>query len=372
MANQPFDQTIINALERPTSSDLNQAQGQAHADVRMLASKLFQVVGTTEGQEGFVGDSFKVVPTSPASMNVQITNGIGFQNGSTETDIGGIAGLTDAYPYKALTISNRIVPIAALPSAGEYRYDLIQVRVPTNTERLANQQSKDIYNPTLNSFNATNVYKTLSSDLTGATIETILYNGTPSGNYQIVYKKGEPATSSPTPPSADAGYLPLAYILVNYATTAISTTQITDLRAILGTTPVYYFALDAVSGNISSTSWTSLGGLTLNKKRIREGLARIRIQPTSDGLLSYFYADNVGASDSSVQVKIQCTEQYTAFDRTFVFSTACPPNTRITIPFPTIEDNFPAGTYNISVSVKCGVSAVTINYDQLVLFVAQG
>lgn len=366
MANQPFDQTIINALERPTSSDLNQAQGQAHADVRMLASKLFQAFGATAGQEGFVGDSFAVVPTSPASTSVVITNGIGFQNGSTETDIGGIGGLTDAYPYKTLTISNRVVPVAAPPSvAGDERWDLIEVRVPTGTERLTNQQASDIYNPTLNSFNATNVYKTLSSDLTSADIETIPYNGTPDGNHLIVYKTGF-AEYVAGRPVVDAGYLPLGYIYRQNG--APNATVFEDARTTLGVTPNYGFGF-SITDVYGSTSWTRINGLSVFLK-LRDGLTRIRVQPQSNGFSAYLNALSTSADDDSIFFKFRITG---TTSREFVFIYPIPKQLtgETIIPMPAIEDFFQSGYHSIQAWVK-GSGTSTLRVSNLTLFVSQG
>lgn len=234
MANKPFDYRITNPLERPTSSDQNIAQGQEHADARLVMRRMFYDGGGTGtgSMEGFFPRDFPVYPTSPASLSVDMYPGLGFQNGAAETDIGGIAGLNDSYTYKPVVSSTIInIPVATPPAtAGQYRYDLIQVRALQNTERLTDSTTTDIYSPSLNSFGGASKYKTLTADLVGQSIQVVPHTSTPTG--PIVYMTG-PESSTPVFPTASTDYLPVAYVLVSYGATTIVSGDIVDARPLL-------------------------------------------------------------------------------------------------------------------------------------------
>ncbi len=237
MANKPFDYTVINPLERPTSSDLNQLQGQAHSDVRLLAKKLFES-SIGDMQDGFLATSFKVLPF--IDLNVTIYNGLGFQVGAAESNIGSIVGLNDDFTYKVFSTETRSISLAAPPvTPGMRRRDLIEVRALTDAERLTDSTTTDIYNPSLNLFGGATRYKTLTSDLTNVTPQQIAYSAT--GTAAIVYKIGqEVATSNweDAPiPTVDAGYLAVAAIRLATGDVSISTGRIEDLRNLLAVSP---------------------------------------------------------------------------------------------------------------------------------------
>lgn len=393
MANQPFDYTIINALERPTSNDLNQAQGQAHADVRLLARQLFQLPGSNLGQGGFVGDSFQVIPSFPNAMTVDIRRGIGFRESTAETNIGGIAGLSDAYDYKVLTIQDRTITVPPPNTPLSLRIDLIQVRELENAERLTNTQSKDIYNPSLNSFNSTSVYKTLTSDLTDVAVQTIAYTDT--GTDPVVYKTGQSVFSSPTAPSVDPGYLAVAYIAVSGSTTAITSAEITDARNLLktpytvgGMIPAgtdkqiimsdgsswtaadrwnYSYKFQGSTSSIASSSYIHITDLDLTLT-LWPGLSRIRLQPQPDAVESRLSCVNTNAYTGYAYIKVEVVG---ATSRTYVFKHAVGTQTEIALPYPAIEDYFDGGSYNIKVYGKVTNPNMTLTVENLVLFVGQ-
>lgn len=233
MANKPFEYTIINPLERPTSTDINQLQAQAHYDVRLLAEQLFA------GAEGFVGDSAKAVPLSVPSLGFSWTPGIMFTVGTAENNIGAISGLSDSYLYKATNIAYRPFNVTTAPATSGYvRYDLLEVRALTGSERLTDSTSVGIFNPSLGSFNvATSKYKTLTSSLDPlTTVEEIAYNVT--GTAPLVYKSGQeiayPGAWSLVPkPTVDSGYLAVAYIRRFEGQTEITSGVIEDARTLL-------------------------------------------------------------------------------------------------------------------------------------------
>lgn len=256
MANKPFDYTIINPLERPKSADLNQMQGQAHSDVRMLARQLFKSPSSLylPPAEGFVSDSFYVTRYTGV-FGFQFRPGIGFQNGTTNTSIGGISGLNDSFAYKPVVMSDfRQVtfPGDHECAAGYKRIDLVQVRCLPSTDgsttsaQLADSQSTDILAPTTQSFNSTDKFKTLTFDLLGADIQYAAPGDTL--NSPIVVKKGVavPVWSSAIPPTPDAGYLAVAQISIGDTTDPLTSSDIDDQRNVLSVSGIDYS--DTVKG----------------------------------------------------------------------------------------------------------------------------
>lgn len=231
MANQPFEYRIINPLERPTASDLNIAQGQSHYDVRQLAYELFG------RQNGFLGYSFNPEPNAPIpDDSVWLQQGVAFQLGTAESNIGGIIGLNDAYLQKAVNTANKNIPVSEAPALpGLKRYDLIQIRALEDTERLADSTATNIYNPALNSFSSPFKDKTLTSSLTDI-LPVYTAAGDPvtaplsyvSGNAGV-YAAWEDVPK----PAVTTGYLGVAYIKREYGQTAITAADIEDARTLL-------------------------------------------------------------------------------------------------------------------------------------------
>jgi len=233
MANKPFEYTIINPLERPTSTDINQLQAQAHYDLRQFAYEIFG------RQNGFLGYSFNPEPYSPPTDSFSVQQGVAFQFGLAENTFGTppIPGLVDSYQQKAVTTTVREINAQPVPAgAGEKRYDLLMIRAPAGDERLTNPQNVGIFNPTLGTFgiSATSKYKTLTSSLDEFTIESITSAQTPTA--PIVYKSGNVFTGAWDPvnkPSVNVGYLGVAYIQRYAGQTEIVAGDIEDARTLL-------------------------------------------------------------------------------------------------------------------------------------------
>ena len=197
MANSPFDQRIINQLERPTSSDLNIAQGQINANVRAFARQLLQFSqsnwGTGTGPGGALGNSFIIrAAATPNLAEVTMTRGVGFASFTPSIEnIGGITGLSTNLDYPVIYSADRVLALSGVtaPAAGTCRRDVIAIRAIGQSEQgLDDVESTDIYNPSLNAFAATDVAKTLTADLTTQNLEVIESTGTPTG--ALVYIKG--------------------------------------------------------------------------------------------------------------------------------------------------------------------------------------
>lgn len=403
MANKPFDYTITNPLERPSSSDLNQAQGQAHADVRLLAQKLFEASETP--QDGFVGSSFKPSETFPGSDSVAIVGGVAFQTKAAENNIGGIAGVTDAFTYKALTIDTcEFLILTGAASPGMYRKDLLQVRAMQDTERLGGATVTDIYNPSLNTFGAAPRYKLLTSNLTGQVPQIV--SGPNVGTAPVVVKQGVegPVLAALTPPAPDPGYLPVAIVswfdlpsiigvtdarpilglsadklADNSVTTsklvdgAVTTAKIADgsvTAAKIGTgqiTPAKIgtiFAFDSAP----ATSFNSLTYTELFSLNITTTGDYMKIGLQSGGDYKFRGYNNISLDDRIISIKVEVTGPTT---RDYIYTYGIMGLKYADVPPFHIMDIFSPGAYTIKLYGKVSHTSVTVDVDDVVLVAYQ-
>ena len=260
MANFPLETVIINPLERPTSKDINQAQMQAHADMRMLVREMFY--GQYDSfSEGFVGDSFKPFVTNGVARQLSFTNGVFFQfNSNAENNIGGIQGLTDAYPYKAAfnyASNTIIIPINEPPAVeGQSRIDRIEVRVPFGDERLKDSTSVGIFNSTLKTFSSDNKYKLLSSTLTTDDVQTIAAGSSDPAAQPIIYHVGT-ASATPVAPAFTPGYLTVALVTSTYGQANLLAGDISDERLLLKLNPTVGGTGSSVIGDAGAVAYSN-------------------------------------------------------------------------------------------------------------------
>jgi len=225
VANNVFDQTILNVRERPLSSDLNQAQSQLYRTIRALLRYQFARQNAVNGvgtvQSGFIGDAFQVYADSPASLTVFVRPGIGFISDVSDVpvDIGGIVGLDDREQYKPLVLSEA-QSFAITPDGADPRIDIVEV---TYDRRAENPLSRDIFTATSPyNFVATAVNKTLAWIQNGRT--------SIDGSSKINYKTGTPAPV-PVAPSVTAGYTKIGEVYVPAAAASVATLR--DTRKIV-------------------------------------------------------------------------------------------------------------------------------------------
>lgn len=247
MANRPFDQRIINLLERPTSSDLNIAFSQLNAATGVLLTALTQAgryAGTGSAQTGCVGSSFLLFPAIPSDMTILMSPGLGrVQDGSTQLNIDSILGLNNLLQntvYSGVrTDSSERFTVPAGPGAGFFRRDVIAIRRPVSTEGLDDYTETDIYDSGIEAFDSVLKPKTYTADSSQLPISVINYNETPTD--PVVYIKGEvQAYSTPddilsaTPPYATGfSYLNIGVINVVESPTSIGYGQLIDARRVL-------------------------------------------------------------------------------------------------------------------------------------------
>jgi hypothetical protein len=228
VGNNAWDQTSINVRERPLSSDVNGEASQINRTLRellryLLAGRASNSVLTNAPATGFLGDSFRVGPESPAAMGVVVRAGYGFMDNLSDVaaDIGGCLNLNDLSAYKPMFLgtSQSLTVPAADPS--NPRIDIVEVKYD---RRLTDNTSRDVLNTGTGAFDPTLVNKTLAWIQDGRT--------SLNGSASINYKTGTPA-GVPAAPSTSAGYVKIAEILVDAAATSIAENKIKDTRSLL-------------------------------------------------------------------------------------------------------------------------------------------
>lgn len=278
MANNPFDQRIINQLERPTSSDLNIAQGQINANVRAFARSLFQSTqsawGTGTGPSGAIGNSFLIRAASvPSLTTVTMTRGVGFAAyADTVQNLDGITGLNTNFDYPVIYTEDRELDLsgAANPSAGTCRRDVIAIRAIGQSEQgLADQGDTDIYEPLLEAFQSASRYKTLTANLKDQLI-TVLDNTLPTTQPIVCIKGAERAYSvpddllnAPITAATVTGYINIAVINRYAGQTEITESDIVDYRLIVAPGGQLTITGSANMGASGNTPGAALSNVTI-------------------------------------------------------------------------------------------------------------
>lgn len=232
MANNPFDRVLINLRERPLSPDHNQLQSEIDRTIREVLDRLMLPRATSASdislgtpRTGFIGDGFKVRPMNPASMQVQVTPGLGFFVDATDTpsSIGGVASVDDLSRFKPLYLPTAALLSIPAADATNPRLDIIEVR---HNRGITDTASRDVLNPVTGQFVPTSVQKTLTWNMAGSTGNVT----TPaSSTAAISYKAGIP-NASPAAPPTTTGYVKIAEVLVNATVTSVDANRLKDLR----------------------------------------------------------------------------------------------------------------------------------------------
>lgn len=235
MADKPFDRQIINPRERPVSGDPNQQATYSDLALRALLSELYAVRDPTSAsgaslgpQTGFIGDGYRVKPSSPTSMVVKVSAGLGFYDAAANTasDIDSAYNVDDLHRYKpmVLTADESITLAAADPT--NPRIDIIEVAID---RRATDSASVDVLDTTTGVFGAVSRNKTLTWAHDGRQGTVAAASASTTG---IGVKTGTPA-GSPTAPTVTAGYRKIAEVRVAAATTTIAENAIRDVRPLL-------------------------------------------------------------------------------------------------------------------------------------------
>jgi hypothetical protein len=237
MANDPFDRTILNPLEKPFSSDMNQSQSQSDFALRFLIEQMFnRRTGNTSPAPsagvGFVGYSMTAVAATVPDMTVRVSRGLGFFSDPTDTPSGidGIAGLDDLSPIKPVVLMTAVVfAVPAAPGPGNSRIDIIEAHI---RREVTNPSQRLVLDPGTGAFNPLVVDKTLAFTLDGS-VGTVV-SPAPS-TAALSYKQGVAAvTGTEVEPSVTPGYVQIARINVGPSVSSIGEGEIVDRRKLLG------------------------------------------------------------------------------------------------------------------------------------------
>lgn len=232
----PFDRTTIGFREKPSSTDHNRQFSQADRTLRdVLAAVLFGRTSDSDESErlvdGFLARGFQVVPDSPASMDVTVRAGFGFQSlpADVPADIGAddLLGVDDLSPVKPLVLTAaQTFTVPTAPVAPDSRIDIIEVRA----ERvLADSETRRQFDEASGAMAAHAFYKTLTFLLDGK----VGFVADPSDSTEpISYKTGTPANPG-VAPATTTGYVKIAEILVDSGVTSVDEDAIIDRRALL-------------------------------------------------------------------------------------------------------------------------------------------
>ena len=313
--NNAEDRTVFNPLEQPVSSDWNRSQSQLDRTTRELAKRFYMgspsllSAGSDVGVplSGFLGDGFKVRPTSPASASVVMTAGLGYQQTSdSSASIGGIVGCDDLCTYQPLPLASpeTIAIDTTAPGTGNERWDLIEVRYD---RRLENAQPVNIYVPSSKSFVPTTLAKTLAFDLGGRQGSVVQAPAEPTAG--IGYKRGVVAAiGSAVFPSTTAGYVAVAMVYVSGATpSTFAASQIIDLRPILGGNGVIHVSGVATVPHASSVP-------TVVELNAPAGVQVALVNAGTGGLLVYITAgggdQGTGTNNAGDPVMVLASSDY--------------------------------------------------------------
>lgn len=237
MADTPFDRTNTGLRERPTSGDLNQMQSQIYRTICELTRMTFSKRASNSSSallsaSGFFHDGFRVVPSSPAAMSVQVSSGFGFRYDPTDlvtnlgaTDLEHVDDLAHFKPVTLLSPVTFAVPTA--PSAPNSRIDIVEVKTDRRLENAITRRQLDIGTE---SFMDHVFFKALAYGLDGRSgVVTDPALSTAGLSYKIGVA-GNPGVV----PVTTTGYTKVAEINVGNATTSISGLNIVDRRRLLG------------------------------------------------------------------------------------------------------------------------------------------
>lgn len=200
---------------------------------------------TTMPPVGFMGNSFRVVPDSPASMTVTVKAGMGFQNfasgnfaagggsvAAIQSSVNGVIGLDDIEQYKPMLLSSDFNFIApAAPGAGNSRIDIIEVSA---LRFVNNPLSRDVLDINTGVFSPNTVNKTLEWDMLNHTGSVT----TPTASTQpLSYKIGAVIAtttySAVNVPPTTPGYIKIAEIFVGPTVATLPENKIGDFRRVI-------------------------------------------------------------------------------------------------------------------------------------------
>ena len=242
MGGKAFDVVVYNTRERPVSVDWNRQQAQALRTVLdTLASALLSRTAASADPSNagplsaFMGDSFRVKATNPASIAVEVTAGMGLIMDAADVasnvapPLGpGATGIDVLSRAHAVMLNAAATFAIPNPNPGLDRYDIIEV---ASARHFADSNNKDVFDPGTSTFAPQAVYKTYSQ----AELDTqtgTQTNPALASTAGLSYKCG--TAGAGVPPATTAGYIRLAVVKVDAVTVPIPNTNISDWRPPMG------------------------------------------------------------------------------------------------------------------------------------------
>lgn len=234
MADNPFDITPIGFLEKPVSSDHNQNASQEQRTLRDLMKAMCGIrtansSPASKAISGFIGDGFRIVPSSPAALSFQVTPGYGFIQSPADvpTNIGSpdILDLDDLSTFKPVVLLSPVTFNLVVPSAGNSRIDIVEVKVD---RRLENLTARRKFDAVTEGFAAKSYFKTLAFGLDGRTGQVASPASSTAG---LSYKVGVEGPA-PVAPSTTPGYVKIAEIRSASGTVTVTGSLISDVRSL--------------------------------------------------------------------------------------------------------------------------------------------
>jgi hypothetical protein len=235
------DRPIINARERPLSSDINDLISAANTTAFGLsyfhnAQSVGAAISSTYPElgglyHGFFGTGFRCV--AGTGMQVTLLSGVGLVNtylyaGGLATNIDSVQGLNNYQLVSPVILANNLnITVPAAPSSPNNRIDIIEIKADYD---LTDVQSRDVFDTATETFVGTSVNKLFTWLLNSSDVSTVSAPSSSTG--AIGYKVGV-AASSPSAPSVTSGYIKIAEIRVNNGTVAVTNLMVADVRRIL-------------------------------------------------------------------------------------------------------------------------------------------
>lgn len=238
----PFDMKVLAPAKKPTTDDINQGFS---ADRRALSFFYEQLLrsrlnaGSDAGglKTGFIGEGFKVRPTSPASMTVTVTAGLGWFYDPTDPlviaqDITGLRyqGVNDASAYRPLVLGEAVeLLVPAAPAVGNSRYDIIEVRPKRELQDYSPELRYDDAVGDWRPLGGASILSYSSSQAEVGSVATPVLSTAP-----VSYVKGVAApTGTQVEPPTTPGYVKIARILVAEGVTSIDASVICNRRPLV-------------------------------------------------------------------------------------------------------------------------------------------
>lgn len=284
MATRPYDQRVVNPLERPTSTDFNLAQsqmGQAFNRqlMRQMSEGSYADIGAYQDESyGFIDTGFSQLNVT-SSRAVALLPGLMIGKGTYSAAVGGISGVSTLQDdYIGYLSSGKVVPVLDPPPAGQCRRDVIAVRPMAS---LAEYSNTDIFDITAQSFVTTaSKPKELRYDMQDATVEVMTAGGGASASSPMVYIPGTPVAYSSADsllsaplPTIPTDYQAVCAINVIAGEALIARNRIVDLRLVKSPTTGRYQQLrgKATLGG-EAAGFTYLNGYSFGETPVKSPL----------------------------------------------------------------------------------------------------